>query len=175
MNTAPPPVADDEAASGQPGSEAHRAAALAAYVKLMRAERAIVARLEPSLAREGLTLTQFGVLEALWHKGPFTQGELSRKVLTSPPNLTDVVERLAARGLVRRERQRADRRRVEVTLTPEGTALIARLFPQHAAEIAASMGALSACELRLLEDLLRRLGLGARAAPLPLAEPAEAS
>ncbi len=36
------------------------------------------------------------------------------------------------------------------------------------------MGALSACELRLLEDLLRRLGLGARAAPLPLAEPAEA-
>jgi|BEDMetMinimDraft_2_1075160.scaffolds.fasta_scaffold00894_5 MarR family 2-MHQ and catechol resistance regulon transcriptional repressor len=150
----------------------HRTAALAAYVKLLRAERAIIARLEPSLAREGLTLTQFGVLEALWHKGPLTQGELSRKVLTSPPNLTDVVARLALRGLVRRERESDDRRRVRVTLTPEGEALIARLFPQHAEEIAAAMQALSTCELRLLEDLLRRLGHGACAAPLPLAEPA---
>jgi MarR family 2-MHQ and catechol resistance regulon transcriptional repressor len=145
--------------------------ALRAYVKLLRASRAILARIEPGLAARGLTPTQLGVLEALWHKGPLTQGELGRKVLTSAGNMTDIVDKLSTRGLVRRVRDLADRRQVRVELTGCGSDLIATVFPCHAADIARAMAGLSSCELELLGTLLSRLGkyaaLGVEAPPPP--------
>lgn len=141
---------------------------LRVYVKLLRAGKSVLARLEPGLASERLTATQFGVLEAILHKGPLTQRELLRKVLTSPGNMTDVVDKLARRGLVSRERSATDRRAVTVALTPEGRALIEALFPRHARDIAATMDALTESELQELGRLLRKLGR----APAPaLAEP----
>ena len=134
-------------------------AALGAYVKLLRAGRAVLARVEPRLAAAGLTLTQFGVLEAILHKGPLGQRELSRKVLTSPGNMTDLVDKLEARGLVQRTRQKADRRAVRVELTAEGRALIEPLFTAHATDIAAAMAGLGSDELHQLGGLLRKLGL----------------
>ncbi len=134
------------------------AAALRAYVKLFRASRAILSRVEPGLAAHGLTATQLGVLEVIWHKGPLTQGELGRKVLTSAGNMTDVVDKLSTRGLVRRVRDLADRRHVRVELTGCGRDLIAAVFPRHAGDIARAMSGLSSCELELLGTLLRQLG-----------------
>ena len=94
--------------------------ALRAYVKLLRAGKAIVARVEPRLTAHGLTVTQLGVLEAILHKGPLTQRELGRKVLTSAGNMTDVIDKLERRGLVCRSRVAGDRRSVRVALTASG-------------------------------------------------------
>jgi len=135
--------------------------ALRAYVKLLRAAKAVLARVEPLLVAEGLTPTQLGVLEAVFHKGPLTQRELGRKVLTSAGNMTDVMDKLERRGLVRRARSAVDRRAVRVELTPEGRDLIQLLFPRHARDIAAAMSALSGDELQQLGALLKRLGLAA--------------
>jgi len=137
-------------------------AAVRAYVKLMRAHRGVVARLEPSLAACALTLTQLGVLEAVLHLGPLTHRELGRKLLTSPGNLSDVVDKLERRGLVCRVRAQQDRRVVRVELTDPGRALIQDVFPRHAADIALAMGGLDAGELAALDRLLRKLGTGAR-------------
>lgn len=136
-------------------------AALRAYVKLFRASHAVLARVEPGLAAQGLTATQLGVLEVIWHQGPLTQGELGRKVLTSAGNMTDVVDKLSTRGLVRRVRDLADRRHVRVELIGCGRDLIAAVFPRHAADIARAMSGLSSCELELLGTLLRQLGRAA--------------
>jgi len=133
--------------------------ALGAYVKLLRAGRAVLGRVEPRIAAAGLTPTQFGVLEALLHKGPLSQRELGRKVLTSPGNMTDLVGKLEARGLVHRSRQKLDRRAVLVELTPAGRTLVGPLFTEHARDIAAAMGTLDSDELRQLGGLLRKLGL----------------
>ena len=143
--------------------------ALSVYVKLHRAVASIDAQLAPRIAAAGLTPTQFGVLEALLHKGTLTQAALGRKVLSSPGNMTDVIDKLAARGLVRRGRAPGDRRAVRVSLTEAGQALIGGLFPDHAAAMARAMRALSASELETLGGLLRRLGLGAADALLPRA------
>src|SRR5260221_13468376 len=89
-------------------------AAVRAYVKLMRASRSVLARVEKRLARDGLTPTQLGVLEVLLHKGPLSHRELGRKVLTSAGNVTDVVDKLEARGLLLRVRDASDRRQVRV-------------------------------------------------------------
>ena len=89
-------------------------AALDAYIKLMRAADSVTARLEPVMASAGLTLGQFGTLEALLHLGPLCQRDLGRKLLRSDGNITVVVNNLAHRGLVRRVRRRDDRRFVTV-------------------------------------------------------------
>jgi MarR family 2-MHQ and catechol resistance regulon transcriptional repressor len=133
------------------------AAALDAYTKLLRASRSVLAQLEPRLAAAGLTTTQFAVLAALLHKGSLTQREVSRIVQTSAGNMTDLVDKLQARGLILRAHQRTDRRAVQVDLTPAGRALIDDLFPQHASDVAAAMGGLNDEELRRLGDLLSRL------------------
>jgi MarR family transcriptional regulator, 2-MHQ and catechol-resistance regulon repressor len=140
-------------------------AAVGAYVKLLRASRAVVGVVEPLLAVHGLTTTQLGVLEALLHKGPLGQRELGRKVLTSAANMTDVLDKLQARGLIARCRGSVDRRAVTVGLTGEGRALIEDLFPRHAADIARAMAGLSRPELERLAALLRKLGLAAAAIP----------
>lgn len=162
--------------SARPGGaeEPAIAEALRAYVKLLRACRSVVARIEPLLSSRGLTTTQLGVLEALLHVGPMTQRELGRKVLTSAGNMTDVVDKLERRGLVQRTRKPGDRRAVQVELTPTGHDAIATLFPHHAEDIAQAMGGLSPAELRTLGALLRKLGLHA-ASTAPLGNQPDAS
>lgn len=136
-------------------------AAVSTYVKLLRASRAVVARTAPLLAEAGLSHTQLGVLEAVLHLGPLTQRDLSRKLLTSPGNLTDVIDKLAKRGLVRRVVCPEDRRSVRIELTEEGRSFIAALFPRHARDIACAMAGVAGPELAELDRLLRKLGQGA--------------
>ncbi|MDE2333180.1 MAG: MarR family transcriptional regulator [Rhodospirillales bacterium] len=140
-------------------------AAVGAYVKLLRAARAVVGAVEPRLAANALTTTQLGVLEALLHKGPMSQRELGRKVLTSAANMTDVLDKLQARGLIARCRASSDRRSVSVGLTDAGRALIEALFPRHAADIARAMSGLTRPELERLAALLRKLGHAAAEVP----------
>ncbi|HQT87922.1 MAG TPA: MarR family transcriptional regulator [Acidiphilium sp.] len=133
-------------------------ASVRAYVKLLRATRAVVARTGPLLAEFGLTHTQLGVLEAILHLGPLTQRDLTRKLLTSPGNLTDVIDKLAQRELVTRAPCPEDRRRVRVALTEAGRILIETVFPLHAADIHRAMEGLSQAEQTMLSRLLRHLG-----------------
>ncbi len=139
--------------------------AVRVYVKLLRASRTVIARVEPLLAARNLTPTQLGVLEALLHKGPMSQRELGGKVLTSAANMTDLIDKLERRGLLHRAASTTDRRRVRVELTAAGRALIEDVFPLHAHDIARAMGGLTAAELQTLGTLLRRLGQGLEERP----------
>jgi len=132
--------------------------ALDAYVKLSRAVNALEARLAEHHAYGDLTASQFGVLEALYHLGPLCQGELSTKLLKSGGNLTFVVDNLVRLGLVQRERDTGDRRRVMVTLTEAGREHIAQLFPLHVQDIVAEFSVLSPEEQATLASLCRKLG-----------------
>jgi MarR family transcriptional regulator, 2-MHQ and catechol-resistance regulon repressor len=133
--------------------------ALNAYIKLTRAAESVTARLAPGLEAAGLTTSQFGALEALFHLGPMCQRELGRKLLKSGGNVTLVVDNLEKRGLVRRERGRQDRRFVTVHLTEAGQQLIAAFFPRHATAVVEQMAVLTPSEQDELGRLCRKLGL----------------
>ena len=143
--------------------------ALDAYVKLARAASAVERSVNDHLSDATLTPSQFGVLEALHHLGPLSQGVLARTILTSPGNLTTVLDRLEARGLLRRRRDQHDRRVVLAQLTPDGEALVAELMPRHVARVVATFAALAPDEQAQLARLLRTLGLaqGERAVDTP--------
>lgn len=139
------------------GSAAERQA-LDTYIKLTRATEAVNARINEHLHTHGLTVSQFGVLEALYFRGPMPVGQLAEKILRSSANLTLVVDNLAKHGLVERTRRPDDRRCVDVSLSEDGRALIAGLMPAHVAGVVAAFGALSAAEQDALAALCRRLG-----------------
>ncbi len=136
--------------------------ALNALIKLTRAAESVGARLSGLILEAGLTESQFGALEVLYHLGPMHQRELGRKLLRSSGNVTMVVDNLEKRGLVRRQRGTEDRRVVTVHLTDEGRRLIGRVFPRHAAGVAAEMSVLSPAEQEELARLCRKLGLQER-------------
>lgn len=132
--------------------------ALDAFVKLMRASESVSARLMRRLDAAGLTVSQFGALEALHHVGPMYQRELGTKLLKSTGNITMVVDNLEKRGLARRERDAEDRRYVTVHLTDAGRQLIEQIFPGHVDAIVQEMSVLNPEEQELLGRLCRRLG-----------------
>ncbi len=132
--------------------------ALNAFIKLQRASESVSARVHAILP-EGLTVTQFGVLEALHHIGPLCQSELAEKLLRSGGNLTLVVDNLEKAGYVVRERDPADRRFVVVKLTDKGEAFISALFPKIVANVTREMSALSSTELSDLGRLCKKIGL----------------
>ncbi len=133
--------------------------ALSAYVKLMRAAESVTARIHRNLSAIGLTISQLGVLDALYHLGPLSQTEIGKKILKSSGNITMVIDNLEKRGLVRRERGKSDRRYIIVRLTDGGHGLINAIFPPHAAVIAKEMSSLTAAEQEELGHLCRKLGL----------------
>ena len=133
--------------------------ALNVYVKLMRATNIATNRIHRHLAQDNLTLSQFAVLEALYHLGPLSQGQLGEKILKSNANLTTVVDTLEKKGLVVRERSETDRRKVSVHLTDSGETLIAKVFPRHAKVVSEELGFLSVKEKNLLTELLKRFQL----------------
>lgn len=137
-------------------------AALDAYVKLWRASHAVEVASNRHLAAHNLTISQFGVIEALYHLGPLSQRELAEKILRSSGNLTMVIDNLERDGLVRRDRDEVDRRIMRVSLTPDGEALIGRVLPTHVAGIREVFSVLTAEERAQLTSLSKKLGLALR-------------
>jgi len=132
--------------------------ALSTFVKFMRASESLSARVHKHLAKEGLTISQFGVLEALYHLGPLSQREVAHKVLKTSGNLTLVVANLVKMGCVRKGRTSHDRRLYRLSLTPEGQKLMVSLFPRHADIIQRELAILTEEEKETLGRFCRAIG-----------------
>ncbi len=136
------------------------------WLVLWKAGRAVEVQAQRSIARFGMVQSDFGVLEALLHRGPLSAKQLGAKVLLTSGSITAAVDRLAARGLVRRADDAADRRACIVQLTAPGRRLIERAFAQHREEMETALAGLSIEERRALLPLLRRVGRVAEEASL---------
>ncbi len=143
------------------------AAALRLWVIMSRAHNAVAAHAAADVHRHGLTLAEFGIVEALYHRGPMLLGEVQKRILVSSGGITFLVDRLAAKGLVERRSCDTDRRARYAALTPKGQALVAEIFPTHAAVVKAAMDGISPEEQERVAELLRDMGRRAAALPLP--------
>ena len=132
---------------------AHRA-----LESLLRAEASVRRRLSADLEREGLSATGFSVLVILTTAG----GELELRALrarlrTSKANATEVVTTVEDRGLVVRRRLPGDRRAASVAITPRGSEIVDRLFPEHSERVAATFAVLDEQEKRSPAQICRKL------------------
>ena len=143
------------------------ALALRTWIALARAHNAVGARATADVARHDLTVAEFGVLEALYHKGPMLLSEVQRRILVSSGGITYLVDRLEKRGLAVRRDCPGDRRARLVGLTEAGEELVRRIFPEHAAVIRDALAGLGREEKRQAIRLLHALlgGAGPETAP----------
>src|ERR1700727_3167576 len=101
------------------------------WLVLWKASRAVEAHALRSIAGLDMGLSDFGVLEALLHKGPLAIKDLGAKVLLTSGSITTAIDRLERRGLVERGNDENDRRSRIVRLTPVGRQTIRKAFAEH--------------------------------------------
>ena len=134
--------------------------ALRLWISLARCYATFSRAVACKVAEYDLTAPQFGVLEALYHKGPLSLGELAEKLLVTGGNVTYVMDRLESQGLVVRERSGDDRRVVRAHLTSRGRSTIEAVFPGHVAFVRDLVSVLESEDQESLRGLLKRLGKG---------------
>lgn len=119
------------------------------------ASRAATAAYRPMLEELGLTYPQYLAMMVLWEEQPRSVRELGEELGLDSGTLSPLLKRLESLGFVERRRSAADERRVEVFLTPAGSALSTRAsgIPQRLADAAG----LSTAELDQLRETLSRL------------------
>jgi len=88
-------------------------------------QRFLQVKIEP----HGITLGMWYFLRALWNEDGLTQRELSNRVGTMEPTTLSAILIMEREGLVRRVRNKTDRRKWHIHLTPKGRALKGKLLP----------------------------------------------
>jgi DNA-binding MarR family transcriptional regulator len=132
-------------------------ARLRLWVRLLRATRMIEAETRERLKTQfDLTMPRFDVMAALYRKPTgMLMSEISRFLLVSNGNVTGIVERLAADGLVVRAQRNGDRRTSFVRLTAKGRAAFAEMSAAHEAWIDKLLGVITVREAEQLSGKLK--------------------
>ena len=129
----------------------------ATLIALRRVLRAIEGNARAIARASGLTPAQMLVLHALAENGQEMPRDIARRLGVSQATVTTQIDRLEARGLVRRERRLADRRMVWVILTAAGRQLLADTPDPLYGRFAARFAALDDWEQALLMASAERL------------------
>ena len=141
-------------------------ASLGVVVRILSLYRRLSREATQALRPLGLELFEYDVLSALRRQGaPFAlhATELARQTGLSGGAMTNRVDKLAKRKLVRRAADSGDRRAVIVSLTARGRRVIDEAIQLRLGSADRSLDALSTRERRQLADLLRKVWLaGAR-------------
>jgi DNA-binding MarR family transcriptional regulator len=149
-----------------------------ALLQLMRTAEALWSTSHALFARWDLSPSQFNLLNLLYPApAGASQVELSRALIMHRSNISGLVDRLQARGLVQRRERPGDRRTNQVVLTPVGASLVREILPHYhaaaervwgelpvprAVAIAADLERVFKNALREAEELGREPGAPAR-------------
>ena len=109
------------------------------------------------IAQHGVTLGLWPFLRALWDDDGLTQRELSEKVRMKGPTTVAALNKLEDKGLVRRESNKNDARKINVFLTSEGRKIYRRVMPDVEAVNKQMLNQLSAAEQKTFRDLIKRV------------------
>lgn len=105
----------------------------------------------------GLTPSQFDIIATLGNTEGMTFKQLGEMTLITKGTLTGVIDRLAAKKLVRRIASPDDGRSQIVRLTAQGNALFACIFPAHLEHIGNAFSGVTSAELNKTQSVLRNL------------------
>lgn len=105
-----------------------------------------------------LSLAQHEILVTIARFSDLTQRELSERLLVTKSNATALLNKLEARGLVRRAPDEDDSRVNRLSLTRSGAALVEKSFAAQTKVIQAMVSIMSDDELQQIDNIMRRVG-----------------
>ena len=100
-------------------------------VAMARTYNDLFFEIEKSLQEFGLNISEFGVLEMLYHKGDQPVQKVAEKILVTSGTITYVINKLEKKGFVIRRKCNKDKRVYYVSLTEKGKDYISHIFPKH--------------------------------------------
>ena len=106
-----------------------------------------------------LSLAQHEILMTIRRHSGLTQGELAEQLLVVKSNATALLNKLEARGLVRRTRDPADSRVRRLSLTRSGDALVEKSYAVQTRVVRAMASVMTDDELECMDDVMRRVGV----------------
>ncbi|MFA5577776.1 MAG: MarR family winged helix-turn-helix transcriptional regulator [Tissierellaceae bacterium] len=106
----------------------------------------------------GLTSGQFAVLEALYHKGDLSVGEVQDKVLSTSGTIPVIVRNLEKEGLLEKTIDKRDKRRFMLHITQKGRKLMDIVYPENEAIIVSMINIWSKEEQEQILKYMKRFG-----------------
>ncbi|MFD2611117.1 MarR family winged helix-turn-helix transcriptional regulator [Paenibacillus gansuensis] len=137
------------------------AQSLKLFVILSKAYKTLMDQAVRDMKQYGLSPSEFTILEVLYTKGSIPLQQIGDKILITSGTITYNIDKLAAKGLLRRVPCQEDRRVTFAEITEEGNRLFDTIFPQHAGRLHSLMHGLSPEEKDAAMILLKKLGKGA--------------
>jgi len=124
---------------------------------VVRVRKRMMAEADRRLAERGESVVTWQVLSALQRCGPSAQNELAQNIGQHPTGMSRLLEELERARLVRRTRDRSDRRKILVEPTARGRAFLEQGRPLVDAAVEQVLAPLDRVERRTLRDLLWRM------------------
>lgn len=131
---------------------------LKAFVVIMKASKTLEEITKKDIAAHGMKLSDFTILEALYHKGRQTIKQISEAVLINTGSITYVIDKLEKNNLIQRINCTEDRRVVYIDITEKGNNLMNEIFPKHQEMIEELFTDLSDEEKKNLIHALKTIG-----------------
>ena len=111
-----------------------------------------------SIANSGLNISDFGILEALMHKGALPVNTIGKKVLLTSGSMTVAANRLIEKGLIERRQDQSDKRVFNLDLTVAGRGLIEKAYEKHACNLDRIFDVLTSRERKQIVTLMNKIG-----------------
>jgi len=125
------------------------------FLTLMQTSKAIHERIKTEMVKNKLSITEFSVLEVLYHQGKQTIQQIAKSILISSGSMTYVIDKLEQRDLLSRVACPDDRRVIHVVLTDKGTEWMDQIMPEYHELVNGMFSSLNEQERETLVQLLK--------------------
>jgi len=132
---------------------------LKALVVHLKANQTIKEAIQKDMIKHKLSMSEFMVLELLYHKGPQTIQTIAKKVLLTSGSMTYVINQLEKKNYVSRERSEVDLRVFNVRLSSTGKELMDSVFIEHEQMIENMFSPLSKQQIEQWIELNKIIGI----------------
>lgn len=131
------------------------------FVVLSKAYKIVIDRAVKDMKKNGLSESEFMVLELLYHKGKFPLQRIGERLLVTSGGITYTIDKLERRGFLKRVACSDDRRVTYAEITDQGAAFLKEIFPSHAQVIETMMQGLTDEEKQIAITLIKKIGISA--------------
>ncbi len=135
---------------------------LKALTVMLRATQSVEDVLRKDMQKRNMNMTEFAVLELLFHKGEQPIQKIGDKILITSGSITYVVDKLEKKGFVQRNACPTDRRVTFAQITKSGEEFMEQIFPQHEAKVAQLFEGITEEEVVTVIDLMKKVGFHAK-------------
>lgn len=130
---------------------------LKALVGIKRTNDTLDRIVKQDMKNYGLNITEFAVMELLYHKGDQPIQKVKQRILIASSSTTYVIDQLVKKAYVTRRQDTEDKRITYAVLTEKGHALMEQIFPQHAETIEKAFSILDDEELAIFRRALKKI------------------